>query len=114
MFRNRLLACLTVIVALGSSGCDIVSHAAADHSVPEVGTPPTERPGSMTTLVLWQGNAAYIYYDVGLEPEARFYAILRRLREAGLTIVQGSEVVEVPPSSSIAAMVAAQNLEQGE
>ena len=58
-------------------------------------------------------NAAYMYNDVGAEAEDQFYVVLGRLRDAGFTIVQGSEVSEVLPSATIAEMLAAQESDQG-
>ncbi|MGZ4591250.1 MAG: hypothetical protein ACXV2I_10745 [Actinomycetes bacterium] len=69
--------------------------------------------GSTLVDVLWQGNAVNLYYDVGLEPDDRFYDVLKRLRDAGYTIVQGSEVTEVRPSATVADMLAAQQADQG-
>lgn len=66
--------------------------------------------GPFVVDVLWQGNAANIWYTTG-EADDEFYKLLERLREAGLTIVQGYGVAEVPPNTTVAEMVSAQ--EQG-
>jgi hypothetical protein len=70
--------------------------------------------GQTTVDVLWHGNAAYIYYNTGMLIDDQFYAVLQRLRDSGFTIAQGSAVTEVPPSASVADMVAAQRADIGD
>lgn len=69
--------------------------------------------GATLVDVLLHGNLANIYFDVGHQPEDQFYAVLARLRDAGLTVVQISDFSEVTPSDTVAELLAAQDADQG-
>jgi hypothetical protein len=65
--------------------------------------------GTALVVIRWQGNAADIYFEAGDSPEEPFQDVLDRLRDAGLTIIQGHDRQIVAPGTSLADMVAAQH-----
>lgn len=62
--------------------------------------------------VRWHGQAAHLYFTTQPGSEQEFSSLLRRLRSAGFTVVQGSAMTEVTPDSSLADLVAKQEAEQ--
>jgi hypothetical protein len=65
--------------------------------------------GSIMVDVLWHGEFANVYYSTGSAEEQRLHAVLQRLRDSGLTIVQGEEIRVVPPGETVEEMAAAQD-----
>jgi hypothetical protein len=62
------------------------------------------------------GRWVDIYYEADTARSAtddEFYAVLNRLRDAGLTVLQGEDMDEVGPDVTVAEMVAAQNAAMG-
>lgn len=65
--------------------------------------------GSIMVDVLWRGDFANVYYSNGADDEDRFQGVLQRLRDSGLTVVQGEEIREVGSTETVEELMAAQD-----